>query len=343
MRPTGRLGTWLSERQSTVMAYALTAALFIVGVVHSSGFASGSSIRQMLVFASFVGFAALGQTLVILAGGLDLSVPWLMAFGGVELSRLSASGTPAGLAVVIVIVIGVGIGGLNGIGVTWLRVPPIVMTLAMGGLIQAYLLAVGQLSSSGDTVPSIAVDLASNRAGPIPVIAIVWLVVAVACGVLISRTAFGRRVHATGENDVAASLSGIRIDRVRLITYAISGAASAFGGIVLAGYVGTTYLEIGAPYLFTSIAAVVVGGASILGGRGTYWGTVAGALTLTVLSALLPLFHLSTADLEIVYGVVILLGVWVSGSGRMLGGIRLRTGGPHDTQPTAEAGTDAPG
>jgi ribose transport system permease protein len=334
---------WLRERQSTLLAYALTAALFIVGVIHSSAFASGSSIRQMLVFASFVGFAALGQTLVILAGGLDLSVPWLMAFGGVELSRLAHSGTPAGLAIVIVVAIGIGIGILNGIGVTRLRVPPIVMTLAMGGLIQAYLLAVGQLSSTGDTVPSIAVDLASNRAGPIPVIAIVWLVVAIGAGVLISRTAFGRRVHATGENDTAARLSGIRIERVRLITYAISGVASAFGGIVLAGYVGTTYLEIGAPYLFTSIAAVVVGGASILGGRGTYWGTVAGALTLTVLSALLPLFHLSTADLDIVYGVVILLGVWLSSSGQVLGGLRLRTTRPDDTQLTPKAGSDAAG
>lgn len=332
---------WLRERRSTLLAYALTVALFLVGVIHSSAFASASSIRQMLVFASFVGIAALGQTLVILAGGLDLSVPWLMAFGGVELSRLSHSGTPAGVGIVIVIAIGIAIGVLNGIGVTRLRVPPIVMTLAMGGLIQSYLLAVGQLSSTGDAVPSAAVDLASNRVGPIPVIAIVWLVVAIAAGLLISRTAFGRRVHATGENEVAASLSGIRVDRIRLATYAISGGASAFGGTVLAGYVGTTYLEIGAPYLFASIAAVVVGGASILGGRGTYWGTVAGALTLTVLSSLLPLFHLRTADLDIVYGVVILLGVWLSGAGQTLGGVRLRTGKPLDKQLTSEAGSDA--
>jgi ribose transport system permease protein len=113
------------------------------------------------------------------------------------------------------------------------------------------------------------------------------------------------------------------VARVRVATYAISGAAATFGGVVLSGYVGTTYLDIGAPYLFTSIAAVIVGGASILGGRGTYWGTVAGALTLTVLSALLPLFKLSTAGLEIVYGIVILVGVWLSSSGRTaLAGLR---------------------
>jgi ribose transport system permease protein len=312
-----RLGSWVRERQATVSAYGLCAVLFVIGAVHSSGFAAASNIRQMLVFASFVGFAALGQTLVILAGGLDLSVPWMMAFGGIELSRLSAAGVPAVPAIVIVVMVGLIIGVVNGLGVTWLRVAPIVMTLAVGGLIQSYLLAVGQLKSTGDQVPAAAVDLASHRVGPAPVIALVWLVCAILTGMVISRTAFGRRVTAAGANDVVATLSGIRVARVRVATYAISGAAATFGGVVLSGYVGTTYLDIGAPYLFTSIAAVIVGGASILGGRGTYWGTVAGAMTLTVLSALLPLFKLSTAGLEIVYGIVILAGVWLSRSGRV--------------------------
>ncbi|MGH2893504.1 MAG: hypothetical protein ACRDPM_09595, partial [Solirubrobacteraceae bacterium] len=140
-----RVRGWVRERQATVSAYGLCAVLFVIGTLHSSGFAAASNIRQMLVFASFVGFAALGQTLVILAGGLDLSVPWLMAFGGIEPSRLSASGVPAVAAIVIVVVIGLVIGVVNGVGVTRLRVAPIVMTLAVGGLIQSYLLAVGQL------------------------------------------------------------------------------------------------------------------------------------------------------------------------------------------------------
>jgi len=334
-----RAGAWVRERQATVSAYALCAVLFAIGALHSSGFAAASNIRQLLVFASFVGFAALGQTLVILAGGLDLSVPWLMAFGGIELSRLSVSGVPAVPAIVIVVAIGLAIGVVNGIGVTWLRVAPIVMTLAIGGLIQSYLLAVGQLKSTGDQVPAAAVDLASNRLGPAPVIAVVWLLCAVLTGVVISRTAFGRRVIAAGANDVVATLSGMRVARVRVATYAISGAAATFGGVVLSGYVGTTYLDIGAPYLFTSIAAVIVGGASILGGRGTYWGTVAGALTLTVLSALLPLFKLSTAGLEIVYGIVILVGVWLSSNGRTaLAGLGRGSLRPPSTQ---EVGSDA--
>jgi ribose transport system permease protein len=302
----------IRRHQATVSAYALCAALFAIGTLHSPGFASQSSIRQMLVFASFIGFAALGQTLVILAGGLDLSVPWLMAFGGVQLSHFAAAGVPGPLAIVLVIVAGSAIGLLNGAGVAWLRIAPIVMTLAVGGLVQAYLLAIGLLKSEGNKVPAAAVDLASSRLGPVPVIALVWAAVALATGALLARTVLGRRLYASGANSVVAELSGVDVARTRLVTYVVSGGASAFAGIVLSGYVGTTYLDIGGPYLFTSIAAVIVGGASILGGRGTYWGTVAGALTLTVLSAMLPLFHLSDAGLKIVYGTVILAGVWFS-------------------------------
>jgi ribose transport system permease protein len=320
-----RITAGAREHQATVSAFALCAVLFVIGVLHSSGFGSQSNVRQMLVFASFIGFAALGQTLVIIAGGLDLSVPWLMAFGGVQLSHWASDGIPGLLAIVLVVAAGTLIGVVNGIGVAKLRIAPIVMTLAVGGLLQAYILAVGLLKSQGNQVPAAAVDLASNRIGPFPVVALVWLVAAIGVGVLLARTTLGRRIHAVGANDVVAELSGIDVGRTRLITYAISGGASAFAGIVLSGYVGTTYLDIGGPYLFTSIAAVIVGGASILGGRGTYWGTVAGALTLTVLSAMLPLFHLSDAGLKVVYGVVILAGVWLSTSGgAAIGALRAR-------------------
>lgn len=303
---------YLRERRTTIAAYALCAVLFAIATIHSSGFASASNIRQLLVFASFIGFAALGQTLVILAGGLDLSVPWLMAFGGLQLSNWTTHGMGGVLGIVLVVAAGAAIGLANGYGVAWLRVPPIVMTLAVGGLVQAYLMSIGQLNSSGNQAPQIAESIATDRLGPIPVVALVWLGFAVAAGVLLSRTALGRRIYATGASDTVATLSGINVKRVRLVTYMLSGAAATFGGVVLSGYVGSTYIDIGAPYLFASIAAVIVGGASILGGRGTYWGTVAGALTLTVLSAMLPLFHLDTADLEIVYGIVILVGVALS-------------------------------
>lgn len=328
---------------ATASAFALCAVLFAIATINSSGFAGGDNVRQLLVFASFIGFAALGQTLVVLSGGLDLSVPWLMAFGGIQLSHWAGGGMPGGVAIALVVVVGAVIGIVNGIGVTWLRIPPIIMTLAVGGLVQAYLLSLGllQTKGGGGGVPAAAVSAASNRLGPLPIVAWVWLAIAIVVGVVLARTAAGRRIYAVGANEEVARLSGIDVSRVRLAAYAVSGASAAFAGVILAGYIGSTYLDIGAPYLFASIAAVVVGGASILGGRGTYWGTVAGALTLTVLSAMLPLFHLSDAGLKVVYGIVILAGVWLSQSGgQLLTRFRPRT--PREPAPPASSPQPSP-
>ncbi|HEX7083465.1 MAG TPA: ABC transporter permease [Gaiellaceae bacterium] len=307
------LQSLLRQRAPTVSAYVLSAALFIAATAYTPGFAAPTHVRQLLIFASFVGFAALGQTFVILAGGLDLTVPWLMAFGGIQLSHWTGTtGLPGWVNIILAVAAGCGVGLVNGIGVAFLRVPPIIMTLGVGGLVQAYLLSIGLLQSQGNRIPQIAVTVAYGKVGPVPVIPLIWLGVAIGASVILSRTAFGRRLYAVGSNDVVARFSGVNVMGVRIATYAVSGATSVFAGILLSGYIGTAYLDIGAPYLFASIAAVAVGGASILGGRGSYWGSVAGALTLTFLSAMLPLFNLNNAALDIVYGAVIIVGVYLS-------------------------------
>jgi ribose transport system permease protein len=302
----------LRRGSPTLSAWALCLVLFAIGSIHSPGFAAIGNIRELAVFASFVGFAAVGETLVVLAGGLDLSVPWLIAFGGIQLSHWASLG--GGVGIVAVVAVGGAIGLVNGFGVAWLRVPPIVMTLAVGGLVQAYLLAIGLLQSLGNQLPPAAIDIATNRVAGVPIVVLIWLAVALAMSGLLARTAIGRNIYAVGASETVAELSGVDVRRVRLQAYALSGASATFAGVVISGYVGQTYLDIGDPYLFTAIAAVIVGGASILGGRGTYWGTVAGAATLTVLGAMLPLFGLSPAGLDVVYGIVILLGVWLSTS-----------------------------
>ena len=124
-----------------------------------------------------------------------------------------------------------------------------------------------------------------------------------------SRTAFGRYLNAVGSSATVAAFSGVPAVRTTVATYVISGASAALAGMLLTGYSGQAYLGMGDPYLFTSIAAVAIGGASILGGTGHYVGTVAGALVLTILTGLLPALGLSTGALMVVYGVVILLTV----------------------------------
>jgi ribose transport system permease protein len=327
--PSEQISPWhrltrrvLSVDRVTVGAYGLTLLLFIIASVHSSNFAGWANIRQLLVFASFLGFAALGEALIILAGGMDLSVPWLMAFGGIELGKLAGSGHGAVLSIVIVVLIGFGIGALNGILVTGFRVSPLIATLGVGGLVEAYLVAIGQ--STGQSVPQAAITLASGGIGPIPVLPLIWLAAAAVTSVVLRRTTLGRRIYAVGANPRAARLSGIHVGRVRFATYVIGGGCGAFAGVLLSGFIQTAYLGDGAPYLFGAIAAVALGGAELLGGRGSYWGAVAGCLTLTVLNGLLPVFGLSAGSLNIGYGIVILVGIYLARNVHRMGRRRVK-------------------
>lgn len=302
----------LRREAATVGACLLAVVLFVFGVVHSSSFATSANIAQLLTFASFIGLAALGQTLVIIGGGIDLSIPWTMGLAGILLSHWTTSGLSPVLAIILLLVIGAAIGACNGIGVTIFGVSPIIMTLAVGGIVQGYLLYVGLGQASAAGAPAIATAIAGHKVAGIPILALGWIGCAIVISLILARTPFGRYLYAVGTNAEAARIAGVRLGRVRLLTYVASGVSATIAGIVLAGFIGQAYSDMGAPYLFGSIAAVALGGASILGGSGSYVGTIAGALTLTLLSALLPAFNLGESALRIVYGLVILLGVGFS-------------------------------
>jgi ribose transport system permease protein len=138
---------------------------------------------------------------------------------------------------------------------------------------------------------------------------LIWLVLAIAATLMLSRTAFGRYLYAQGTSATVAEFSGVPTLRVTVLAYTLSGLTAAAAGMLLTGYTAQAYLGMGDPYLFTSIAAVAIGGASILGGSGSYIGTIAGALVLTILTGLLPALNLSNGALLVVYGVVILVTV----------------------------------
>lgn len=141
----------------------------------------------------------------------------------------------------------------------------------------------------------------------------IWLTLAVVVTFVLSWTVFGRQLYSVGDNVEVARYSGVPTVRTTIVTFVISGFTAALAGILLTGYSGQAYLRMGDAYLFTSVAAVAIGGASILGGTGTYVGTVAGALILTILNGLLPALNLSNGALQVVYGLVILVTVAASG------------------------------
>lgn len=318
----GRRVVSAARRQpATVGAFVLTLVLFAAATAHSLGFASLSNVRTLSIFAAFVGLAAMGETLVIIAGGLDLSVPWLIDFGGIALSQMHRSlhiGLP--LILLLVVLLGMLLGAINGLFVTLLGAPPLIVTLGVGGLIEGYLVAVGTLQSSGDIVPDGIERFANARIGPLPDITLVWLALAVVTAFILSRTGLGRRIYAVGDNARAARLAGIHVERVRFATYVISGATASLSGVLLTGYIQTAYVGMGADYLFGAIAAIALGGTALLGGTGSSWGTVAGACTLTVLAGLLPVLGLNTAAVKIVYGAIILAGVYFARALQKIGG-----------------------
>jgi len=299
----------LTRNRNIVLAYVGALLLFGVTTAFSPGFASPNHVRILLIEASFIGLVALGQTFVILGGGVDLSIPWTLT-GAAILMTLWASGQNGPLVWVIPLLLGLGVlvGLVNGLGVALLGVPPIIMTLGVNGILEGAVLIYTNGSPTAGA-PALIVTLATGKIGPVPYDVLIWLGLTAIAAIALSVTTFGRYLYAVGTNRTVAHFSGVSIRWITVLTYVVSGVTAVIAGILLTGYSGQSFLGEGDPYLFSSVAAVAIGGASILGGSGHYVGTVAGALILTVLSGLLPILNLNPAALQIIYGLVIILTV----------------------------------
>jgi ribose transport system permease protein len=268
-------------------------------------------VKSILVIASFVGFVAAGQTFVILVGGIDLSVPWVLNGAAILLvtSSLGRDGR-AVQAVLLTLALGLGTGLVNGIGISYLAVPAVVMTLGMNGIMEGLTLGLSKgltCESCASYAPKAVQDVVRGDVLGVPADLFLWLGVAILISFLLSATSFGRRIYAIGNNDTAAFLAGINVRVVTVALYMLSGLFAALGGIVLVAYGGQATLGMGDPYLFQSIAAAVIGGVSILGGRGHYLGTIAGSITLVALVNVLLAENMPDWGRNVVYGVAILV------------------------------------
>ncbi len=314
--PGGNLADALRRHRAILIAYGIAVLLFLIGTLHSSAFASGPQLRSMLIYAGFIGIIGFGQTLCILTGGIDLSVPWVLT-GSAVLTSILADGHSSRLLWIIPLVFALAIvvGLVNGVGIAYIGVPPIIMTLGMNGTLQGLLLVYtnGGISS---TPPQGLITLTTSHVAGIPFVVVVWIVVAVIACVLLSATSFGRRLYAVGTNARASELAGVRVRRVVVVPYVVSAVCAVVAGLLLMGFNGQAFLTMGDPYLFSSAVAVAVGGASILGGAGHYTGTIAGAIVLTLIASLLQLFNLGAAWLQIGYGVILLATVYLAGVSR---------------------------
>jgi ribose transport system permease protein len=298
-------------------AFACILLLLFVGSLYSPSFLSPEYLLQQLKVASFLGVIATGMMLVILLGQIDLSVPWVVAMGGMMACAAAAYGT-AGmlLAIPFGIACGAAIGLLNGIGVAYLRIPSMIITLATNAVAQGLMVVYTGGFSPQDSASGVMRYLATGTLIPgIPNAVLIWVVIGAAAVFLLKRTTYGRSVYGIGNRERAAYLSGVNTRRVVTVTFIASGALSAFGGVLLAGYASKAAQAMGDAYLLPAIAAVVLGGTSILGGRGSYLGTVAGVILITVLQSILSVMQMPEAGRQVIYGVLIIAMLLLYGRG----------------------------
>jgi ribose transport system permease protein len=299
-------------------AFGCIVLVLLVGSLYSSNFLSPQYLLQQLKVASFLGVIATGMMIVILLGQIDLSVPWVVAVGGMMATAATGWG-PLGeiLAIPVGIGCGVALGLVSGVGVAFLRIPSMVVTLAMNAVAQGLMIVhTGGFSPQDSSSPAMRVIATGDTVFGIPNAVLVWAAVGVAAVFLLTRTTFGRTVYAIGNRERAAYLSGARTRMVVTAAFALSGGLSAFGGVLLAGYASKAAQAMGDPYLLPAIAAVVLGGTSILGGRGSYLGTVAGVILITLLQSILSVMQMPEFGRHVTYGVVIIAMLLIYGRGR---------------------------
>ena len=302
-----RVLPWLQRNTIVVLILLL---LVFVGVVEfiKPGTVNSVWLSNTLLFAAPLGILAAGQTLVMLTGGIDLSVV-SVATGSAFMMSTTALRIGDEWAVLIGLLLGLVVGLINGVGVAVLRVQPLVMTLGTGLMTQGIIIVYSQrILAMRSVVPEFIHFLGSGRIGGLlPVDLFLWVPIAAVMIFGLSRSGFGRLLYAIGDNREACQLAGIRVWRVLLADYIICSLLAAVAGIVLVGNTNSADLSLAETYLLPSVAAVIIGGTSIFGGRGGYAGSIVGALILTVLNGLLTLLDSPEPVKQILYGAIIFL------------------------------------
>ncbi len=301
--------------KSAFIGLAVLVGLIVVGSLEVDGFISGENIKSNLLFASFLGLACVGQTFVALLGGLDLSIPFVIGAANVGLLFLIGLGVPSWLAVIIVLVIGVAIGVVNGFLSFRLQGQALILTLGTGFAVSGttqILTSIGTRYSGNvfGKVPLWLTNFAAMNGATFgldfPPVILLWVVVAIILILGLRHTVYGRHLYGLGGNRLSAQRLSISELQYWVAAFAISGGMSAMTGALLLGWSGGGFIGVGLPYLFNTLAAVVIGGTSLIGGIGGYGFTVIGVLVLQVLTSFLVGIGLSFQMQQFIFGLLII-------------------------------------
>ncbi len=271
---------------------------------------SPTYLLQQLQVGAFLGIVAAGMMLVILLGHIDLSVPWTLAA-----AAMMATAVGGGAAIPVALGIGLVVGVVNGFGVAYLRIPSMIFTLGVNAVLRGLMVAHTGGFAPQTKATELMQWLAVGKILGVPVALLVWALVSVLVVLMLNRSALGKSIYAIGNKEAAAYLSGVPTRRVFILAFGLCGMCAGLAGALLAGYSTKAYQGMGDAYLLPAIAAVVIGGTNILGGRGRYLGTLVGVILIVLLNSVLSIMQMPEAGRQVIYGLVIIGMLLVYGRG----------------------------
>jgi len=298
----------------TAMAFFVLIGLILITSIFSPSFRTVRNFSNLIEQTLPLGIAALGQTFVIMTAGIDLSAGSAISFVVAILSYVMAGTLGVTGSIVLVFFVGVAVGLINGLAVTKLRLSPLIVTLAMLSILQG--LALQLRPAPGGQVPDAFMDALTGQLGPVAMPLVLWMIFATLGIYLLQFTRFGAHLYAVGGEERCAYLSGVNTHRVKIGAYVVSGISAAAAGIYLAARIGSGDPLVGQAYTLDSITAVVVGGTSLYGGRGSAVNTIVGAFIVGLLSNALNQLGVTSFYQYIFKGILLILAVFIYSRGR---------------------------
>jgi ribose transport system permease protein len=299
---------WLSRNDTVFIAFSILLVTIIVGALLNPIMLKGSNIGNVMEQVTALGIVSIGQAIVILTGGIDLSVGATISLTVALLSVFMTGGhMPILLSLLIVIAVGALIGVVNGIGITRFKIPPFVMTLGTMSIVSGIALKV-RPTPGGEIAMELS-DFLDYRIGQIPVAVLFLVVLLTVFILLLKKTRYGRNIYAVGGSEQTAKLSGINVARMKLSVYVLSGVLASLAGIYVSARMGTGDASVGKYFALDAITVAVLGGINLFGGRGSLVGIIAAMLVLTLLNNILNLIGVDTFYQYILKGAILLIVV----------------------------------
>lgn len=300
---------YMSELTTVIALIILMAVITII----NSNFLTANNLLNLLLQVTSNALIAFGMTFVILTGGIDLSVGSILALSSALTAGLFGSGMPVTLAILISLILGCILGMMNGLLISYGKLAPFIVTLATMTIFRGATLVYtnGNPITKGLSDTFLFQFLGQGYIVGIPFPVIIMFIVFIVLYVLLHKTAFGKSVYAIGGNEKAAYISGVKLNKVKIIIYSISGIMASISGLIITSRLSSAQPTAGASYEMDAIAAVVLGGTSLSGGKGRILGTLIGALIIGVLNNGLNIIGVSAFWQQVVKGVVILIAVLI--------------------------------